>query len=69
MQSLTSIVYRDGRVASKNLIALMGDNYFTNPKDVDILMKLINAIGLCKQLFSVSGNGNHCRNREQTGRD
>ena len=45
-QSLTSIIYKDGRVASNSLNALMGDNYFTNPKDVDILVKLINAIGL-----------------------
>ncbi len=45
-QSLTSIMYKDGRVASNKLNALMGDNYFTNPKDVDILVKLINAIGL-----------------------
>lgn len=60
MQSLTSIVYRDGRVASKNLIALMGDNYFTNPKDADILMKLINAIGLSDKdivLDFFSGSG------------
>lgn len=45
-QSLTSIKYRDGRVASKKLTALMGKNYFTNPKDVDILQTLISAIGV-----------------------
>ena len=45
-QSLTSIKYKDGRVASKQLTALMGKNYFTNPKDVDILAMLMRAIGL-----------------------
>ena len=45
-QSLTSIKYRDGRVASKKLTALMGKNYFTNPKDVDILMMLFEAVSL-----------------------
>ena len=45
-QSLTSIKYRDGRVASKKLTALMGKNYFTNPKDVDILQTLISAVGV-----------------------
>jgi len=44
-QSLTSIKYRDGRVASKKLTALMGKIYFTNPKDVDVLSTLISAIG------------------------
>ncbi len=59
-QSLTSIIYKDGRVASNNLNALMGDNYFTNPKDVDILVKLINAIGLSNEdivLDFFSGSG------------
>lgn len=45
-QSLTSIKYKDGRVASKNLASLLGDNYFTNPKDVDVLASLINAINV-----------------------
>ena len=46
MQSLTSIKYKDGRVASKQLAALMGSNCFTNPKDVDLLSLLFKAIGL-----------------------
>lgn len=45
-QSLTSIIYRDGRVASKQLTALMGSNCFSNPKDVDVIVKLLNAVGI-----------------------
>ena len=45
-QSLTSIKYKDGRVASKQLNALMGGAYFTNPKDVGLLKTLFTAIGL-----------------------
>ncbi len=45
-QSLTSLTYRDGRVASKNLTALMGSNCFSNPKDSDIIVKLLLAVGV-----------------------
>ena len=45
-QSLTSVKYRDGRVASKRLTELMGKNYFTNPKDVDLLARIFYAVGL-----------------------
>ena len=45
-QSLTSVKYKDGRVASKNLISLMEGNYFTNPKDVEFLVQLARAIKL-----------------------
>lgn len=45
-QSLTSIKYRDGRVASKKLTALLGKNVFTNPKDVDLLIRILNALGI-----------------------
>lgn len=45
-QSLTSIKYKDGRVASKKLTELMGSNCFTNPKDVDVLLTLMRAIGI-----------------------
>ena len=45
-QSLTSIKYRDGRVASKMLTQLMGLNVFNNPKDISILTLLFKAIGL-----------------------
>ena len=60
-QSLTSIKYRDGRVASKKLTALMGKNYFTNPKDVDLLSTLISAVqvgegDIVLDFFSGSGS-------------
>jgi len=45
-QSLTSIIYRDGRVASKRLTELMGCNCFSNPKDPDIISKLLIAVGV-----------------------
>ena len=45
-QSLTSIIYKDVRVATKKLTALMGSNCFSNPKDVDVIARLITAIGL-----------------------
>lgn len=45
-QNLTSVIYRDGRVASKKLTSLLGNNCFTNPKDVDVIAKLIKAIGV-----------------------
>lgn len=45
-QSLTSIKYKDGRVASKQLTALMGTNCFSNPKDVSILSTLMKAVGV-----------------------
>ena len=45
-QSLTSVKYRDGRVASKKLIALMEGNYFTNPKDSEVLAQIFKATGV-----------------------
>ena len=45
-QSLTSIIYRDGRVASKRLTELMGCNCFSNPKDSDVIAKLLKSIGV-----------------------
>lgn len=45
-QSLTSVKYRDGRVASNFLTDLMGVNCFSNPKDVELLDMIINAVGL-----------------------
>ena len=59
-QSIGSIKYRDGRVASKKLTALMGVNCFTNPKDVDLLYDLFNAIKIKNQdivLDFFSGSG------------
>ncbi|QGW28898.1 site-specific DNA-methyltransferase [Phnomibacter ginsenosidimutans] len=45
-QSLTSIRFKDGRVASKNLTKLFGENLFTNPKDPDLLYDLMKSFGL-----------------------
>ncbi len=45
-QSLTSVKYKDGRVATKKLTALMGCNCFTNPKDVELLAKIFSALQL-----------------------
>ena len=59
-QSLTSIIFRDGRVASKKLTALMGSNCFSNPKDPEIIAKLLSAVGVSNgdivvDFFSGSG--------------
>ena len=59
-QSLTSIRYKDGRVASKNLTKLFGENLFTNPKDPDLLYELFKCFGINKtdivlDFFSGSG--------------
>lgn len=45
-QSLTSIRYRDGRIASKNLTKLFGENLFTNPKDPDLLYELFKSFNI-----------------------
>ncbi|MDE6012455.1 MAG: site-specific DNA-methyltransferase, partial [Prevotella sp.] len=45
-QSLTSIKYKDGRVASKYLASIMGSNVFNNPKDTSVLEMLMRAIGI-----------------------
>ena len=45
-QSLTSIKYKDGRVASKYLTSIMGSNVFNNPKDTSVLELLMRAINI-----------------------
>lgn len=45
-QGLTSVKYKDGRVASKQLTSLMGVNCFTNPKDTELLYNLFHAISI-----------------------
>lgn len=45
-QSLTSIKYKDGRVASKYLTSIMGANVFNNPKDISVLELLMRAVKL-----------------------
>ena len=45
-KSLTSMIYKDGRAASKRLTSLFGENIFTNPKDETVLVRLFKAIGV-----------------------
>ena len=45
-QGLSSVKYKDGRVASKQLSKLIGKNIFSNPKDHDVLKQLIRATEL-----------------------
>lgn len=45
-QSLSSIKYKDGRVASKLIEKMLGGKYFSNPKDVDLMASIFNAIGI-----------------------
>ena len=59
-QSLTSILYKDGRVASKNLKKLFGENLFTNPKDSDLLFELFRTFEISEKdivLDFFSGSG------------
>lgn len=63
-QSLTSIKYKDGRVASKMIEKLLGGKYFSNPKDVDLLATIFKAIGIgdndiVLDLFSGSASTAH----------
>lgn len=45
-QSLASIKYKDGRVASKLIETLLGGKYFSNPKDVDLMCSIFKALGI-----------------------
>lgn len=74
-QSLTSIKYRDGRVASNLIVAMFGAKVFPNPKDVDLTVRLLRAIGPASELvvdvFAGSGTTGHALinlNREDGGR-
>lgn len=42
--SLTSILFKDGRAASKRLKSLFGEQVFTNPKDEEVLANLMKAL-------------------------
>lgn len=61
-QSIPSILYRDGRVASKSLANLFGGTkVFSNPKDVDVLASLMESFniddnGIVMDFFSGSGS-------------
>ena len=59
-QSIPSIIYKDGRVATKKLTALMGSNCFSNPKDYEVIARLMSAVGvrdgdIVMDFFSGSG--------------
>ncbi len=63
-QSLTSVKYKDSRVASNNLENLLGGKYFNNPKDISLLSIIFKAIGLSHEdiildFFSGSGTTAH----------
>lgn len=40
-----SVIYKDGRAASKRLATLMGDKVFENPKDEEIIQRIIQFCG------------------------
>lgn len=63
-QSIPSVIYLDGRAASKRLSSLLGGNFFTNPKDEILLSKIIRALQLkdgdiVLDFFSGSGSTAH----------
>ncbi|WP_437917702.1 site-specific DNA-methyltransferase [Sphingobacterium sp. LRF_L2] len=64
-KSISSVVFKDGRIASKVLRSLFGDEVFTNPKNVDILTNLMNSVGVKENdivldFFSGSGTTGEC---------
>lgn len=59
-----SVFYKDGRAASKRLATLMGDKVFENPKDEEIIKRLIEFSGtadddIILDFFSGSGTTAH----------
>lgn len=59
-----SVFYQDGRAASKRLATLMGDKVFENPKDEEILRRIIEFCGtddgdIVLDFFSGSGTTAH----------
>lgn len=52
-QSVSSVKFKDGRVASNGLIGLLNGNFFTNPKDPDFLGKLFKAINFQKNDIAI----------------
>lgn len=59
-----SVFYKDGRAASKRLATLMGDKVFENPKDEEIIERLIEFCGVSDDdyildFFSGSGTTAH----------
>lgn len=59
-----SVFYKDGRAASKRLATLMGDKVFENPKDEEIIQRIIEFCGVSEgdtvmDFFSGSGTTAH----------
>lgn len=59
-----SVFYKDGRAASKRLATLMGDKMFENPKDEEIIQRIIEFCGISDDdivmdFFSGSGTTAH----------
>ena len=59
-----SVFYKDGRAASKRLAALMGEKVFENPKDEEVIKRLIEFCGVSDgdyvlDFFSGSGTTAH----------
>lgn len=59
-----SVFYKDGRAASKRLASLMGEKVFENPKDEEIIQKIIEFCGtssndIIMDFFSGSGTTAH----------
>ena len=42
-----SVIYKDGRASSKRLANLMGDKVFENPKDEEVIQKIIEFASAC----------------------
>lgn len=59
-----SVLYKDGRAASKRLATLMGDKVFENPKDEEVIQRIIEFCGVSDDdmvldFFSGSGTTAH----------
>jgi adenine-specific DNA-methyltransferase len=69
-----SVIYKDGRAASKRLASLMGDKVFDNPKDEEVIAEVLSYVdspdSLILDFFSGSGTTAHAtmmRNAEDGG--
>jgi len=74
-QSLTSMKYKDGRVASKLLTSMFNNKVFTNPKDIELSVRLLKAYettnSIILDFFAGSGTTGHSvinLNREDKGK-
>ena len=43
-QVMSSVFYKDGRLATRQLREILGDNLFNNPKDVQVISKIISLV-------------------------